>query len=563
MTLALASLAASVAVTTSVAGTAEAAAAPTLDRHILTPRVTESSGLARSTYARDVLWTLNDEGDAPRIYAVDGAGALRATVDLAGARNVDWEDMSSGPYNTLWVGDIGDSGWKRPSVSVYKLAEPNTLSDRSVTPTRYDLAFPDGPRNAGALMVHPSSGRVYVVSGSSSGAAIYRAPSSLSTTSVNVMTKVASAPAHITSASFVPGSDRFVLGSYSTVYSYSALGATPVTAAKPSLPQSDSAEIARDGVTLYVGTEGSNSPVYRMPVPGTTTTATPTPTPTPSPTPTSSPTSAPTTATSPATSTGTSGTTLLSVGFDSLPTGQLSAANFRASLGGTNPTESEYDDSSIQLDNRGTGKVYRLKLDAGTIRGNPAGNHGITIPIALSKQVDNACLSYEVRFDGSFDWSLGGKLPGLEGVAPGVSPFLPTGGGNPGDKGWSARMMWLTPKSYSWAGPVNMGTSYLYNPKQVSYYGDQYRWGKGFTAGKWHTVQQCHVMNTVGKADGRLTAWLDGVQVLNNTGFVYRTRSDVHISHLMWSVFRGGGTLDWAGSRNSYIEFDKVKVTTS
>ena len=62
--------------------------------------------------------------------------------------------------------------------------------------------------------------------------------------------------------------------------------------------------------------------------------------------------------------------------------------------------------------------------------------------VPLARQVDNACLSYDLRFDANFDWSLGGKLPGLSGVAPGVSPTLPAGGGNPGDKGWSGRLMW-------------------------------------------------------------------------------------------------------------------------
>ena len=44
---------------------------------------------------------------------------------------------------------------------------------------------------------------------------------------------------------------------------------------------------------------------------------------------------------------------------------------------------------------------------------------------------------------------------------------------------------------------------------------------------------------------------------------VFRLRDDVHISHLYWAVFRGGATQSWAGSRDSWIDFDNVRITTN
>ena len=240
-------------------------------------------------------------------------------------------------------------------------------------------------------------------------------------------------------------------------------------------------------------------------------------------------------------------------GFDDLPVGPMSASEFRASFGGQQWPELNFDDSSVRADSRGTGKVYRLTLDPGTIRSAPAGNNGIVVTVPLSRAVDVACLSYEVRFDPRFHWSKGGKLPGLSGVAPGVEASRPAGGGHPGDKGWSGRLMWHN------GGRI---TSYLYGPRQSSYYGDSVSWNRAVVAGRWHTIEQCYVMNTVGLANGRLQAWFDGEQVLNRGNMVYRTRADVHVTHLMWSIFRGGGTLDWAGSRSSHIDFDDVRVTT-
>jgi len=31
----------------------------------------------------------------------------------------------------------------------------------------------------------------------------------------------------------------------------------------------------------------------------------------------------------------------------------------------------------------------------------------------------------------------------------------------------------------------------------------------------------------------------------------------------MWSIFRGGATMDWAGRRDSHLDIDGVRVTTS
>jgi hypothetical protein len=211
------------------------------------------------------------------------------------------------------------------------------------------------------------------------------------------------------------------------------------------------------------------------------------------------------------------------------------------------------DDSSIVDVGGYAGKVYRLKLDAGTIHGNPSGNHGVVAMVSLPRQVDNACIRYRIRFSENFDWSKGGKLPGLSGVAPGVSPTYPAGGGNPGDKGWSGRLMW---------GANGSMDAYMYYPTQPYHYGQGFDWSGKVSDGRWHVLRQCYVMNTVGQSNGVLRAWLDGVPVLNRTNHVYRLNNTVHISHMMWSIFRGGATMDWAGQRDSHLDIDRVRVST-
>ncbi len=256
------------------------------------------------------------------------------------------------------------------------------------------------------------------------------------------------------------------------------------------------------------------------------------------------------------------GTSYRTANFDAMTDGAVSPQAFNAAVGATNKNAAAYDDMSIVSDGRG-GKAVRTVLRRGTTHSLPTKNdNGDNLFIALPGSYDEACMSYDIRFDSNFDWSLGGKLPGLEGVAPGTSVSAPTGG-NQTDRGWSGRMMWLGPKAYKWAGPLNMAVSYMYHPGQTGTYGDNVRWNKAFVAGVWHTVKQCHTMNTVGKADGVLKAWIDGTKVVDQTNFVYRTRSDVHISHIVFSIFRGGNTMDWAGSRDSTIDIDNIAITRS
>lgn len=253
---------------------------------------------------------------------------------------------------------------------------------------------------------------------------------------------------------------------------------------------------------------------------------------------------------------------LLEADFDDLSRGQLSVPLFRAAFGDGSLVPEVYDDSTIEAGPGGRGNVYRVTLEAGSFQLSPPGNNGIVTFVTLGESVEKACVSYDVRFSDGFDWSLGGKLPGLQGTLAGVEASLPTGGGNPGELGWSARGMWLGPGAYAWAGPVNMAVSYVYGPRQEQHYGDNEPWGRGFEAGRWHRVVQCHIMNSAGRADGTLQAWMDDDLVLDIDDHVYRLRDDLGITHLNWSVFRGGDSIAWAGDRTGYVEFDNVRVTT-
>jgi hypothetical protein len=121
--------------------------------------VSELSGLALT---RDgTFWTHNDSGDAPRVFALDRRGRLLREVAVAGAEAVDWEDIAA-RGRTLYVADTGDNLAQRESVAIYRFAEP-PAGAASVTATRLDLRYTDGPHDAEALLVDPRRGTIAVV----------------------------------------------------------------------------------------------------------------------------------------------------------------------------------------------------------------------------------------------------------------------------------------------------------------------------------------------------------------------------------------------------------------
>lgn len=149
----------------------------------------ESSGAVVSRRHVDILWTHNDSGSSgPRVFAVPigpeqmASGEARPVgfIELAGASNRDWEDISAGPGNTLYVFDGGDNPpCYRTDKCIHRCREPVDLSQLSnglhvaYESIRFDYPDPASPEqparendqryDAECLMVHPDSGDIYIV----------------------------------------------------------------------------------------------------------------------------------------------------------------------------------------------------------------------------------------------------------------------------------------------------------------------------------------------------------------------------------------------------------------
>jgi hypothetical protein len=150
------------------------------------PDLRESSGAARTVMAPGVIFTLNDSGNPPEIFATDSSGRAIGRWLVTGASNRDWEALSIGPCPTgscFYIGDIGDNAERRDRVVIYRVKVPALqvfLGSADRAPVRLDSAlvrYPDTPHDAEATWVGDTGDYFIVTKGRSGGVKLFRVPS--------------------------------------------------------------------------------------------------------------------------------------------------------------------------------------------------------------------------------------------------------------------------------------------------------------------------------------------------------------------------------------------------
>ncbi|MEU3659288.1 WD40 repeat domain-containing protein [Streptomyces sp. NPDC032940] len=237
------------------------------------PRITESSGLAASRLHPGIYWTHNDQDNGPYLYAVDGAtGETVARVALSGVGTPrDVEAISIGPGNRIFVGDIGDNlGGTWPYVWIYELPEPKELKDQTVKATQYVVKYADGARDAESMVVHPETGRVYIIDKNEDGGHLYEGPAKLSASATNVFRPTVPVDLWATDAAFSPDGEQLAVRGYLGGIWYAWNGGKIQRKGRISVPlgQGESATYTADGKKLLLGMEGENSPVKAEDAPG-------------------------------------------------------------------------------------------------------------------------------------------------------------------------------------------------------------------------------------------------------------------------------------------------------
>lgn len=142
------------------------------------PRLRESSGVAVSRHHPGLLWTHNDSGDGPYLYATTLAGDDLGSFRITGAEAVDWEDLSLGrcpdrATDCLYIADTGDNLARRRHVTIYIVPEPERpatdarATDHAPTAAAHAVRvrYPDRPHDVEAIWVEPGGAVILVTKG--------------------------------------------------------------------------------------------------------------------------------------------------------------------------------------------------------------------------------------------------------------------------------------------------------------------------------------------------------------------------------------------------------------
>ena len=242
-------------------------------------KILESSGLAISRQRAGVIWTHNDSGDTPRIFAFDQRGRHWGEFAVFGAKAIDWEDMASFIYREkacILLGDVGDNPRRRKHGTLYLVAEPAHTDAVAHTIGSIRYTYEDGPRDCEAVAVDPTSNTLLLASKAIFECSVYRLkiPEPLDT-ELHTANRIARIPLPlVTSMDVSTDGRRAIVLTYGNAYEYrrrpaeswqTAFSRQPSTVLTPTRRQGESICYGHDGKTLYLTSEKAPTPLWQIP----------------------------------------------------------------------------------------------------------------------------------------------------------------------------------------------------------------------------------------------------------------------------------------------------------
>lgn len=256
--------------------------------------IDESSGLADSWLSSNRLWTHNDSGDQPRLWALDKLGQVTTVVHLDGADNIDWEDMAIAPCSAddpspcIYMADFGDNNSVRDFVTIYRFPEPDLGDEPPASITIDDFetlhyAYDTGPRDAETLLVHPTDRRLWVIEKTGEPeVAIFEIPEDFDHPEPHVVSSVATVTIPgalaltrmVTGGDIAPDASELSFRTYTQVYTFciddpddvaAAFAGEPVTTTVlPATIQGEALTYDRGDHSLWLTSEMIPAPLIQL-----------------------------------------------------------------------------------------------------------------------------------------------------------------------------------------------------------------------------------------------------------------------------------------------------------
>jgi hypothetical protein len=200
----------------------------------------EASGIVASRKYPGYYWSHNDSGNPNKLYLIDSTAKGTQELEIKGAANRDWEDISlfveNNGSSTLFIGDFGDNNSVWPFCSIYWITEPDIKSlttTSSVNSSYITFTLPDGARDIECMLIDQKTKDIYLISKRDSKKRLYRIPASKLISSARVAAEYLeelpiSIPisadnsimraAYITSGSISPDNTERLVKSYTAIF---------------------------------------------------------------------------------------------------------------------------------------------------------------------------------------------------------------------------------------------------------------------------------------------------------------------------------------------------------
>lgn len=206
------------------------------------------------------------------------------------------------------------------------------------------------------------------------------------------------------------------------------------------------------------------------------------------------------------------------------------------------------------------GKALRAKIPKGE---NSSMSTVYRFQEKLGYEPEEIYFRYYLRLGNDWNQTVaGGKLPGISGTYGRAG----WGGRKPdGTDGWSARGAFFLSvgESNPLSGTHPIGT-YCYYADQPGTYGDIWAWtqkyGGFLRKNRWYCIEQYLRMNTPGKHNGIIKAWVDGIPAFEKTDIMFRTVDGLKIEQIWMNVYHGGKAVS---PYDQHLYVDNVVIARS
>ena len=241
---------------------------------LTTDRIEEASGLEESANNKGMFWTHNDSGNPAEVFLLDKYLNVVMVCRFPGIENRDWEDICVGPgpvkgKSYLYIGEIGDNLAQYQHKIIYRIEEPVAKKgiDELVIEKADRIIFqlPDKRKDTEALLIHPRTKDIYVISKRENPVYVYRLKFPQNTSDTTTAESICTIPvSQVVSGAFSVDGREILLKNYQNVFYWNVQGSEPLarTFTRPGKilpyteePQGEAITFARDGSGYYTISE--------------------------------------------------------------------------------------------------------------------------------------------------------------------------------------------------------------------------------------------------------------------------------------------------------------------